>query len=117
MVDAASSDQLDQDLRDAQERGRWLSEDEQRRLDQEREQQEQALRQQQSRRSRLMVLTAICCLLPPFWPLAFALSCYLLFPETVARIGVVAGVVLVGAVVATVGLLVALVHALLQLLG
>ena len=80
---------------------------------------EQDLAQQQlrDRRRRLMVLTGVCILLPPFWPLAFVLSFYLLFPATVARIGIVAGVVLVGAALATIALMVAVTNVLIGLFG
>ena len=117
MADGSTSNRLEQDLRDALDRGRWLSDEEQRSVDHQREQQELEQQQQRSRRTRLLVLTAVCFLLPPFWPLAFVLSFYLLFPATVSRIGVVAGVVVVGAVVATVALLVAVTTFLVGLLG
>ena len=117
MADGPTSDRLAQELQDAQERGYWLSDEEQRSVDDQREQQELIQQQQQSRRQRLAVLTAICVLLPPFWPLAFVLSCYLLFPETVARIGAVAGVVVIGSALATIALLVVVISALLNLLG
>ena len=117
MADGSTSERLEQDLQDAQERGRWLSDEEQRCLDDQRQQQDLVLEQQQSRRQRLIVLTGLCILLPPFWPLAFVLGCYLLFPETVARIGLVAGVVLIGSVLATIALLVIVTNALLNLLG
>ena len=117
MADGSTHDSLEQDLQAAQDRGRWLSEDEQRAVEQQREQQRLIDDQVRSRRTRLMVLMGVCILLPPFWPLAFALTCYLLFPATVARIGVAAGVLLIGAVVATCGLLVAATSWLLRLLG
>ena len=117
MADGSSNDQLEQDFEAAQGRGRWLSEEEQRAVDQQREHERLTEDQAQSRRRRLMVLTGVCILLPPFWPLAFALTCYLLFPATVARIGVAAGVLLIGAVVATCGLMVAATSWLLRLLG
>ena len=117
MADGSTHDSLEQDLQAAQDRGRWLSEDEQRAVEQQRDQQRLIDDQVQSRRTRLMVLTGVCILLPPLWPLAFALTCYLLFPATVARIGVAAGVLLIGAVVATCGLLVAATSWLLRLLG
>ena len=107
MADGSTSDRLEQDLKDALDRGRWLSDEEQRSADHQRDQQELEQQRQRSRRTRLMVLTGVCFLLPPFWPLAFVLSFYLLFPATVGRIGVFAGVMAVAAVVATIALLVA----------
>ena len=74
MGDGSTSDQLEQDLRDARDRGRWLSDEEQRSVDQQREQQDLEQQKLRDRRRRLMVLTGVCVLLPPFWPLAFVLS-------------------------------------------
>ena len=117
MGEGSTSDQLEQDLWDAQDRGRWLSDEEQRSADLQRKQQELAQEQRRDRRRRLMVLTGVCILLPPFWPLALVLSFYLLFPATVARIGIAAGVVAVGAALATVALLVVAATFLIGLLG
>ena len=77
MGDGSTSDQLEQDLRDARDRGRWLSDEEQRSVDQQREQQDLEQQKLRDRRRRLLVLTGVCILLPPFWPLAFVLSFYL----------------------------------------
>jgi hypothetical protein len=63
-------------------------------LDRQNQQIQLSQEQDRSRRRRLTVLTAVCVLLPPLWPVAFGLSVYLLFPQTAARIGLVAGVVL-----------------------
>ena len=117
MGDGSTSDQLEQDLRDARDRGRWLSDEEQRSVDKQREQQDLEQQKLRDRRRRLMVLTGFCVLLPPFWPLAFVLSFYLLFPATVARIGIVAGVVMVAAALSTIALLVAVTTFLIGLLG
>ena len=119
MADGSTSDfdRLERDLQDAQERGRWLSDEEQRSIDDQRQQQDLLQEQQQSRRQRLIVLTGVCILLPPFWPLAFVLSCYLLFPQTAARIGAVAGAVLISSVLVTIALLVTVINVLLNLLG
>ena len=83
-----------QDLEAARQRGRWLSDEEQAELDRQNQRIQLSQEQDRSRRRRLTVLTAVCVLLPPLWPVAFGLSFYLLFPQTAARIGLVAGVVL-----------------------
>ena len=79
MADGSTHDSLEQDLQAAQDRGRWLSEDEQRAVEQQRDQQQLIDDQVQSRRTRLMVLTGVCILLPPFWPCCS--TCYLLFRQ------------------------------------
>jgi len=83
-----------QDLEAACQRGRWLSAEEQAELDRQNQRIQLSQEQDRSRRRRLNLLTAVCVLLPPLWPVAFGLSFYLLFPQTAARIGLVAGVVL-----------------------
>ena len=83
-----------QDLQAARDRGRWLSDEEQDVLDRQQLQLQQEREQNLSRRRRLTLLTALCLLLPPLWPVALAISFYLLFPQTAARLGFVAGIVL-----------------------
>ncbi len=83
-----------QDLEAARQRGRWLSDEEQAELDRQNQRIQLSQEQDRSLRRRLTLLTAVCVLLPPLWPVAFGLSFYLLFPQTAARIGLVAGVVL-----------------------
>ena len=94
MAEQARRNPLEQDLQAARERGRWLSDEEQ--DEQDRQQQQLQLQRDQnlSRRRRLTLLTALCLLLPPLWPVALAISFYLLFPQTAARLGLVAGIVL-----------------------
>ena len=75
------SKKLEREFEMAKDQGRWLSDDEQKVLDQRKE-----------TRSKLIVLTGVCCLLPPLWPFAFGLTLYLLFPKTISRVGVVATV-------------------------
>ena len=94
MAEEARPNHLEQVLQAARERGRWLSDEEQQEQDQQQQQAQLQKEQQLSRRRRLTLLTAICVLLPPLWPLAFGLSFYLLFPQTAARLGLVAGIVL-----------------------
>ena len=94
MAEEPRPDHLEQDLQAARERGRWLSDEEQDEQDRQQLQAQQQKEKHLSRRRRLTLLTAVCVLLPPLWPLAFGLSFYLLFPQTAARIGLVAGIVL-----------------------
>ena len=94
MAEEPRTDHLEQDLQAARERGRWLSDEEQDEQDRQQLQAQQQKEQHLSRRRRLTLLTAVCVLLPPLWPLAFGLSFYLLFPQTAARIGLVAGIAL-----------------------
>ena len=87
-----------------QELGRWLTDDE---LAAEDEQESLRLAEAQKRKSlrtRLMVLTAVCVVLPPLWPLALALTLYLLFPNTSSRLFLAAGVGVTLAVLAGLGL-------------
>ena len=92
--------QLERELEQARQHGRWLADDERAALDQERQDAlARANRHQQTRR-KLLVLTGVCLLLPPLWPLALGLTLYLLFPRTTKRFGLMAGViVLAGAAV------------------
>ena len=82
MLKPNSNNNLERDFQRAKDQGRWLSEDEQKTLE-----------QSQEIRSKLVVLTGVCILLPPLWPFAFGLTLYLLFPKTISRVGVVATVV------------------------
>ena len=52
-----------------------------------------------------MVLTGVCLLMPPLWPLALGLTLYLLFPKTLARVGIVAGLLVAALGIASLGLL------------
>ena len=94
MAEEPRPDHLEQDLQAARERGRWLSDEEQDEQDRQQLQAQQQKEKHLSRRRRLTLLSAVCVLLPPLWPLAFGLSFYILFPQTAARIGLVAGIVL-----------------------
>jgi len=105
MTRPTTPEQLEQDLRAAQLHGRWLSDDEVEALQVEQQQTLQCQEQRQQRRFRLMILTGVCLLMPPLWPLALGLTLYLLFPQAMRRVGVVAGIVLVTGAIATAGLL------------
>ena len=80
MAEEARPNHLEQVLQAARERGRWLSDEEQQEQDQQQQQAQLQKEQQLSRRRRLTLLTAICVLLPPLWPLALDsvfISCFL----------------------------------------
>ena len=88
-----SLQQLERELEQARRHGRWLADDELALL-QEQRQAEIALHQQNRiRRRKLLLLTAICVLIPPLWPVALGLTLYLLFPRTTRRYGLIAGVI------------------------
>ncbi|QVL53980.1 MAG: hypothetical protein KFB97_06585 [Cyanobium sp. M30B3] len=84
--------QLERDLEEARRIGRWLSDDEraQRALEQQRLQEE--LQEQRQQRRKLLAVLVVSLLLPPLWPLAIALTLYLLFPATTLRLAVATGV-------------------------
>ena len=75
------SNKLERDFQIAKNHGRWLSDDERIVLD-----------NRNQTRSKLFILTGVCVLLPPLWCFAFGLTLYLLFPKTIARIGIFATV-------------------------
>ena len=82
MFNINSSNKLEREFEIAKDHGRWLSDEEQKDLE-----------QREAYRSKLIVLTGICVLLPPLWPFALGLTLYLLFPKTITRVGVVATVI------------------------
>ncbi|MGC6483878.1 MAG: hypothetical protein ACON4T_10010 [Synechococcus sp.] len=95
---------IEQQFARAQEDGRWLADDE---LEAEAAQDALRLAEEEKRRSvrtRLIVLTAVCVVLPPLWPLALALTSYLLFPSTSARLLLAAGVGMLVVVLVGLGL-------------
>ncbi|WP_392350649.1 hypothetical protein [Parasynechococcus sp.] len=95
MTKQRAGDQLERDFDQAKRSGRWLSDDEMQVL----ADQEQALLVEQQRvlanRRKMIVLTGVCIVLPPLWPLALLLTLVLLYPTTMKRVGVVSGVVFV----------------------
>ncbi len=84
--------QLERDLELALEHGRWLSDDERAALQQLQHERDLALVQERRQRRKLVVLLVVSLLLPPLWPLALALTLYLLFPATFRRLILAAGV-------------------------
>jgi len=103
---------LELELEQARHHGRWLSDDEREALADRERQQESLQQQQRQQRRKLLILLGVCVLVPPLWPLALALTLYLLFPLTTSRLAVATGLSLlvVGGLLAalTAALLVAL---------
>ena len=96
MSDRNTSERLEEDLDRAMSRGRWLSDDEQAELDREADARAIQVEVKRRRDRKLMILTGVCLLIPPLWPVALGLTLFLLYPETMARIGLVAAVAFVG---------------------
>ena len=91
MDPSSSTDKLEREFKQAQQFGRWLSDEERLALEEEEIKALRVIEQQRQRRVRLIVLTGVCVLIPPLWGLAAGLSFYLLFPETAKRVALVAG--------------------------
>jgi len=100
--------QLELELEQARRHGRWLSDEEQADLSQQRRRQDEALLHQRRQRRKLGMFAAVCLLIPPLWPVAVALTLYLLFPVTTRRLALATGISLL----AVGGLLAVLVGAL-----
>ena len=91
MDPSSSTDKLERELNQAQQFGRWLSDEERLALEEEESQALRMIEQQRHRRVRLIVLAGVCLLIPPLWGLGAGLSFYLLFPETSKRVAWIAG--------------------------
>ena len=87
------AERLEDELNRAKARGRWLSDDEQVELDREADAEATQVEANQRRDRKLLILTAVCLLIPPLWPLALGLTLFLLYPETMARIGLAAAII------------------------
>jgi hypothetical protein len=83
--------QLELELDEARRHGRWLSDEERAARQLELTRQQAALEQQRLHRRKLVVLTVVALLVPPLWPLALALTLYLLFPLTTRRLALATG--------------------------
>ena len=92
MSNRNSTERLEHELDRAMMRGRWLSDDEQ--ADHDLEAAEVATQVEAKRRRdrKLVILTAVCLVIPPLWPLALGLTLFLLYPDTMARVGLAAAV-------------------------
>jgi hypothetical protein len=86
--------QLEQELEQARRHGRWLADDEREALALAQQQQAETALAQRRQRRKLLILTVVCVLIPPLWPMALALVLYRLFPRTTRRFGLIAGVIL-----------------------
>ena len=86
------AERLEDELNLAKARGRWLSEDEQVELDCEADAVATQVEAKQRRDRKLMILTGVCLLIPPLWPLALWLTLFLLYPDTMTRIGLAAAI-------------------------
>ena len=117
MAQPTTPQQLELDLQAARSHGRWLSDDERTEIEQQERARLLLEEQRQGRRHRLMILAGVCLLIPPLWPLALGLTLYLLFPKTLARVGMVAVLLVVGLGIATAGLMTVFVMWLLTLLS
>ncbi len=74
MDPSSSTDKLEREFKQAQQFGRWLSDDERLALEEEEAEALRMIEQQRQRRLRLIVLTGVCVLIPPLWGLAAGLS-------------------------------------------
>ena len=88
------AERLEDDLNSAKARGRWLSDDEQAELDREAHAVAIQVEAKQKRGRKLMILAGVCLLIPPLWPVALGLTLFLLYPDTMARIGLAAAITL-----------------------
>ena len=91
MDPSSSTDKYEREFKQAQQYGRWLSDEERLALEEEEIKALRVIEQKRQRRVRLIVLTGVCVLIPPLWGLAAGLSFYLLFPDMAKRIALVAG--------------------------
>ena len=92
MSNRTPAEQLEAELDRAKARGRWLSDDEQAVLDREANAEALLVEAKQQRDRKLMILTGVCLLIPPLWPVALGLTLFLLYPATMARIGLAAAI-------------------------
>tara|TARA_Y100000746_G_scaffold117243_1_gene100384 strand:- start:211 stop:564 length:354 start_codon:yes stop_codon:yes gene_type:complete len=86
MANSMSSQQLERELNQAREMGRWLSDDELEQLEHEQRLIRQEQEQDSQRRLKLGLFTVVCVVIPPLWPVALGLSLHLLFPQTFRRL-------------------------------
>ena len=92
MSNRTPAEQLEAELDRAKARGRWLSDDEQAVLDREANAEALLVEVKQQRDRKLMILTGVCLLIPPLWPVALGLTLFLLYPDTMARLGLAAAI-------------------------
>ena len=86
------AERLEDELTRAKARGRWLSDDEQVDLDREADAVATQVEAKHRRNRKLLILTGVCMLIPPLWSLALGLTLFLLYPDTMARLGLAAAI-------------------------
>ena len=91
------AERLEDELDRAKALGRWLSDDEQAALDREADAEAILVDAKQQRDRELMILTGVCLLIPPLWPVALRLSLCRLVPSTMDRIGLSAAITFLAA--------------------
>ena len=94
MAETTTQDRRERELQVAREEGRWLSDDEHEAIEQQHQQRIVQGRRDSATRNKLIILCGVCVLIPPLWPVALGLTLYLLFPKSVTRISLVAGLIL-----------------------
>ena len=92
MSNRTPAEQLEAELDRAKARGRWLSDDEQAVLDREANAEALLVEAKQQRDRKMMILAGVCLLIPPLWPVALGLTLFLLYPDTMARLGLAAAI-------------------------
>ena len=117
MTDSLSSQQLERELDQAREMGRWLSDDELEQIDHDHRLIRQAHEHEAQRKLKLGLFTVVCVVIPPLWPLALGLSLHLLFPQPFRRLLWFAGGSLILLAVLGAGFSVALVSLLWMLIS
>jgi hypothetical protein len=108
MADSANRLQIERDFAQAQRLGRWLSDEEALSAAETEARLRQRQQEMERNRGKLWVLTLICLIIPPLWPLALCLSLYQLFPLTTRRFVVAAGLGLTLLVLVSAGAVTAL---------
>ena len=94
MAETTTGERRERELQVAREEGRWLSDDEHEAIEQQHQQRIVQGRRDSATRNKLIILCGVCVLIPPLWPVALGLTLYLLFPKSVTRISLVAGLIL-----------------------
>ncbi|AHF63519.1 hypothetical protein Syncc8109_1149 [Synechococcus sp. WH 8109] len=86
------AERLEDELDRAKACGRWLSDDELAALGREADAEALLVEAKKQRDRKLMILAGVCLLIPPLWPVALGLTLFLLYPDTMARIGLAAAI-------------------------
>ena len=94
MAESKTHDRRERELQVARDQGRWLSDEEHAAIEQQHQQRIVEDRRDSATRNKLMLLAGVCVLIPPLWPVALGLTLYLLFPKSITKISLVAGLIL-----------------------